>query len=517
MRLLGPEDPVQEPAHLWIPERRGSWGDEIADWSRSIGLPVDPEQARDIDAHASYGAGGRWVALEAVEIEGRQNGKTSGVVLPMALADCFLFAPEDSSEELPPDKVIWTAHLMKTALGTFNQIKRLIESNASLSRRVKAIRESEAGPGRGIDFMNGWSFDLMARTAGGGRGLTKCKRLVFDEALFLKVQPMGALIPTLRTHPNPQISYASSAGTPESDHLRALQKRGRKGGDPTLSYVEWRADGGWDNPGCAMGRRCTHIHREHGGPAGCTLDDEDQWVKANHSIRRGRIGLVFLRSEGRTLRSTPEGVIESGRENLGWEESGDDPASHPISAADWNERADDTIETTGVPSFFISVAPFSGSAAIGVAAVGPGGRPHAALAGYRGGVDWVLDRCKELKEAHPGAKFAAATTGGFRVLEHEFRAANVDVELWTEQEMGAACVHTGRLVDEESFTHDGDRLVSDAVTVAIKKDIGTALWVLTRKGAAGGVDLEPIYGEIGALWLLEKQTRATYDLFQSFG
>lgn len=503
---LGPDE-VQEPAHLWVPPRLGSWGDEIVDWNRAMGVPIDPEQARDIDAHASYGPGGKWVALEAVEIEGRQNGKTSNVVLPMTLADLWLFPGRHAD----PDRVIWTAHLMKTALDTFKSIKRLIEANPEMSSRVKAIRESKTD--QGIDFMNGWTLDLMARTGGGGRGLTKCKALIFDEALFLLVSAMGALMPTMRTHPNPQVRYASSAGKPESDHLRSLMKRGRAGGDPTMSYAEYRADGGWDTPGCAAGRRCTHLI----GVEGCTLDDERQWMKGNHAIRRGRMGLPFLRAEQRALRQTPEGVLEAGRELLGWEESGDDPASHPISVDAWNVRAVDDVETSGVPAFFISVAPFGGSAAIGVAAVGPGGGPHVALAGYRGGVDWVLGRCEELKEAHHGAKFAASTTGGFRVLEHEFRAANLDVDLWTEQEMAAACGHTGRLVDEGAFTHDGDRLVSDAVGVAVKKDVGTALWVLTRKGAAGGVDLEPIYAEIGALWLLEKQTRSSYDLLDSFG
>lgn len=506
--LLGPDDPPQVPAFLSVPDRLGSWGDEIVDWCRSIGMPIDPEQARDIDAHASFGPGGKWAALEAVEIEGRQNGKTSNVVLPMTLADLWLFPGRHAD----PDRVIWTAHLMKTTLDTFKQIKRLIDANASMSARVKMVRESKTD--QGIDFMNGWTLDLMARTGGGGRGLTKCKALVFDEALFLRVDAMGALMPTMRTHPNPQVRYASSAGKPESDHLRSLMKRGRAGGDPSLSYAEYRADGGWDTPGCALGRRCTHLIDVDG----CTLDDEQQWMKANHAIRRGRMGLPFLRAEQRALRQTAEGVLEAGRELLGWEESGDDPASHPISKAAWDARAaSGEVVTSGAPAFFISVAPFSGSAAIGVAAVGPDGRPHVELAGYRGGVDWVLGRCKELKANHEGAKFAAATTGGFRVLEHEFRAANVDVELWTEQEMGAACVHTGRLVDEEAFTHDGDRLMSDAVEVAVKKDIGTALWVLTRKGSAGGVDLEPIYAAVGALWLLEKQTRATYDLLDSFG
>lgn len=509
MILLGPDDPPQQPAHVSIPDRKGSWGDEIVDWCRAMGVPIDPEQARDIDIHASYGPGGAWSAVEAVEIEGRQNGKTSSVVLPMTLADLWLFPRKDA----PADRVIWTSHLMKTSLDIFDTICRLIDQNPEMSRRVKEIRKSKTD--QGVDFHNGWSLDIMARTGGGGRGLTKCKALVFDEALFLRVDAMGALLPTMRTHPNPQVRYASSAGKPESDHLRSLMRRGRAGGDASLSYVEYRADGGWDHPGCADGRRCTHL----AGVKGCRLDDEAQWVKANHAIRRGRMGLPFLRAEQRALRQTPEGVLEAGRELLGWEESGDDPASHPISLADWDELAvdpdDPAAEPTGIPAFFIDVSPLGRSAAIGVASLTAAGKPHVALAGYRGGIDWVLDRCKELAEQHPLALFAATKAGGFGVIEHQFRVAYLEVELWTEQEVARACGHAGKLVADGGLSQDGDQLASAAVQVAVKKDVGDGMWSFTRKGQDLGVDLAPLYAEVGALWLLEKMTTADYNVSES--
>jgi hypothetical protein len=499
---------VQVPAYLWVPPRLGSWGDEIVDWCRAMGHQIDPEQARDIDAHASYGPGGRWVALENAEIEGRQNGKTSGVVLPMTLADLWLF-PTTSGD---PDKVIWTAHLMKTTLDTFKTIKRLIEANPEMSRRVKAIRESKTD--QGVDFMNGWTLDLMARTGGGGRGLTKCKRLVFDEALYLRVDAMGALLPTMRTHPNPQISYASSAGKPESDFLRALMKRGRAGGDPTLSYAEYKADGGWKRPGCAAGRNCSHIHPDYGGPAGCRLDDEQQWRKANHAIERGRMGVAFLRAENRALRQTPAGVLESGREMLGWEEEGDDDADRPFDKDLFAELAAD--QPAGErPVAFLDNSPNSRSGSIAVASV-VGGRPHVDLVAYRGGVDWFVDRVKVLAKDQPDVVFAGARDGAASALEPKLTAAGIAVDWWTRQEMARACSHVAAQIEKGLITHDGDPLVQAAVEAAVKKDIGDGeLWVMTRRGPETAADLSPLYAVVGALWLLEKRQGIEYDVTES--
>lgn len=509
---MSPVDVLQQPAHLWVPPRLGSFGGEIVDWCRQMGVPIDPEQARDIDAHASYGPQGRWVALENAEIEGRQNGKTSNVVLPMTLADLWLLPTRNND----PDKVIWTAHLMKTTLDTFKTIKKLIEANPEMSRRVKNVRESKTD--QGVDFHNGWTLDLMARTGGGGRGLTKCKRLVFDEALYLRVDAMGALLPTMRTHPNPQISYASSAGKPESDFLRALMKRGRKGGDPTLSYVEYKADGGWKRPGCALGINCSHIHPAYGGPAGCTLDDEQQWRKANHAIDRGRMGVPFLRAENRALRQTPEGVLESGREMLGWEEEADDAGERPFDVDKWSALAGPTDQGDARPVFFLDNSPNSRSGAIGVAWFGPGRRPAVELAAYRGGTGWVVARAAELAKAYPNAKFAAAKDGAAGALDPALKAKQITVDWWTRQEMARACVHVGTLVKDAGFVHDGDPLVDAAVEAAVKQDIGEGeLWVMSRKGPETGADLAPLYAVVGALWLLEKTQGSNYDLFDSFG
>ena len=65
-----------EPAHLWIPDRVGSYGDEAIDLATEAGKALDDEQKQAVDALLSYGPGGKWVALEAAIIEKQAYNET---------------------------------------------------------------------------------------------------------------------------------------------------------------------------------------------------------------------------------------------------------------------------------------------------------------------------------------------------------------------------------------------------------------------------------------------------------
>ena len=312
---------VVQPAHLWVPERRGSYGAEVVDLAREAGRVVDAEQELAIDAMASYGPGGRWLTLESSIVEARQNGKTNGVLVPIVLADLFLWGA---------DEIGWTAHLFKTTRKAFAEFCRCIEYSSALSRRVKKISTSHGE--ESIELTSGATLAFLARSMGGGRGLSG-KRLVFDEAGILSAESMGALLPTMATRDNAQVNYGASAGLLKSKHLRKLRNRGRAGGDPSLIWVEWCDDGSWENPPCEQGAECSHIY----GVSGCALDDETRWLKANHTLGK-RISYDYVRSERRTL-----DPIEFGRERLGWHEdppSEDDVVELAKAKAAWPGLAD---------------------------------------------------------------------------------------------------------------------------------------------------------------------------------
>jgi hypothetical protein len=345
------------PAYESMPDRKGSYGAEAVDLIRIAGREPDPEQIASIDAMLSYGPGGRWAAFEECLIESRQHGKTDGVVLPVVLYDLFeLSNGEDEFGE--PDRIVWTAHLYKTAQDAFNSVVGVIESSYEFSRDVKKISYSHGE--QGVELMNGASLEFMARQSGGGRGLGG-KRVVFDEALILAASTMGAVMPLLSARANPKITYASSGAKADDAgaFLRGLIRRGRTGG-PGLIYREYCAPGGWGDipcaaelreeecvhgitagcnaPPCDEGRKCTHAP----GVPGCVFDRPDYWQKAGHSTGR-RVTTDYLEAERRSLGQTAAGRREYGRERLGWHEWPPAEEGEPVvDLKQWSNLADST-------------------------------------------------------------------------------------------------------------------------------------------------------------------------------
>jgi hypothetical protein len=466
-----------KPAYLWVPDRVGSYGDEAVDLARMAGRELDPEQRLAVDAMLSYGPGGRPVALESVIVEARQNGKTGGVLLPVVLFDLFLG---------PPDRIVWTAHLFKTSRDAFADFVGLIRSTPELDRRVK--RFVFANGEEAIELTNGASLEFLARSKGGGRGLGG-KRLVMDEALFLSAESMGALIPTLSARQDPQINYGSSAGYVSSDHLRNLRRRGRAGGDPTLVYIEHCAPGSWTDPGCASGRRCTHVV----GTAGCALDNEALWPLGNHTLGK-RITYEYVRSERRALPPA-----EFGRERLGWWEDPSEDAEALLLA--WSTLCVDPMSVAeGRPVFAVDVSPGSRCASIVSATWRPDGLPHVELVEHQLQADWVVERCQRLQEKHDPLAWVLAPDSPAGALLPDFAAVGIEPRQVAGREMGQACEAVSSAVLAGEVRHLGDPLFAAAFAGSTRRDIGDGLWAWSRRRS--GADICPLVGATEALWVL---------------
>lgn len=357
-----------EPAYFSMPPRLGSFGPEAIDLVAEAGMVLDEEQKLAVDAMLSFGPRGHWVALEQVIKEARQNGKTTNVLEPVTAFDFFL---------LPPDRMVWTAHLFKTTMDAFADFDRMIETSPTMSRRVKNI--SRGKDDLHIELHNRAKLEFIARAGGGGRGL-KGKRVVMDEALFVQATAMGALMPILSTRKGAQITYGSSAGKATSEHLGRLTQRGRGVGDPSLIYVEWCSPGSWDNPGCARGQKCSHAV----GVDGCQLDNEELWPHANHSLG-GRISYEYVRGERRAL--PPR---EFGRERLGWDES-IITGARPIDGKAWSDLVDIRSKMVDPVAVGLHVNNDRSASAIGVAGYRPDGLVHLEVIKSEPGSAWVVD------------------------------------------------------------------------------------------------------------------------------
>ena len=284
-------DTITRPAFLWVPDHAvSSAGREAADLARSIGQEPDAEEELALDALLSERADGRWASLEAAVICGRQNLKTWTLQMSV-LYDIFL---------RDVGLVVWTAHRFRTTQEAFRDIHALVDNYDHLRKRVKKVRTANGE--EGIELLSGARLDFLARTSGGGRGLSG-DTVVLDEALYLTPTMMGSLLPTLSAKPDPAVRYGSSAGLRESEVLRMIRDRGRAGGDPSLVYVEWSTE-----PGQCGRPECDHKP----GTRDCQLDDVAMWHAANPALGR-RISVDYLSAERRAL--PPK---EFARERLGW-------------------------------------------------------------------------------------------------------------------------------------------------------------------------------------------------------
>lgn len=464
------------PAYLSVPPRVGSYGDEAVDLARMYGRPPDPEQVVAIDAMLSYRAGGRWAALESAVVQSRQNGKTGGIKLPVVLFDLFL---------MPPDKIVWTAHLFRTARETFQDVVRIIDGCDTLAKRVKKI--TYANGEEAVELTSGARLEFLARSKGGGRGIGG-KRIVMDEALFLPAEAMGALMPTLAARSmngDPHIMYGSSAGVLGSDHLRGLRDRGRRGNDPSLVWVEWCAPGSWDDPGCELGPECPHTV----DTPGCALDDESLWPLANPALGR-RISVDYVRAERRAL--PPE---EFGRERLGWFT---DPAGVGGMALEaWSDCADEESKPTGRPVFMVDASPGSKSAAIVAAMYRPDGLPHLEVVAHGPGTNWVAARCAELRR-HKPLDWVIDPGGPAGGLLPELLAVGIEARQMSTRDLGQACEAFTAAVVDGGLKHLDDPVLNRAVAGAGRRVIGDGLWAWSR--SKSDADISPLVAATGAFW-----------------
>jgi hypothetical protein len=488
---------LQQPSTLWVPDRLGTYGDEINGWADSLkGLLRDDVQKRDIDCLASFGPQGRWLTLETAILEGRQNGKSKAVLMAIALADFFLGIGG-------PDDVFWTSHRLITTLEMFTFVKTLIEANPTLSRKVRTIVEQRTQ--EGVILTNGARLWFVARQGGNIRGLGG-KRTVFDEELFLAMSSLGDILPASSARDSPQVMYGSSAGKRESIHQQGLRRRGLRQ-DPSLVFIEYKAPGSWKEPGCARGLKCSHIYDDPAG-AGCVFDDPRTAYHANHAMGVGRMREEFVLAERRALCINLDGVLEYGRERAGWPEA-DDQVIDPdaIQAVDWENQTDpqSSVESTGPIAVAIDMPPSGEWVSVSVAGLREDGTIHFGTIRDRmrpGDVPKYLASLDAPVGADTGdPRFPGlghdlmcpilwtptATVGGLRAKLEEEGVGMEDVsELEYSESCGALKMH----ISAGTAWHRGTTVLNDAFRASVRRVRPEGGWIFGRLKSAG--DISPL-------------------------
>jgi hypothetical protein len=230
------------------------------------------------------------------------------------------------------------------------------------------------------------------------------------------------------------------------------------------------------------------------------------WLTANPAAMHGRISLDYLRAERLALPAE-----EFARERLGWpEEAGAD--QRPIDAERWAACAAERPRSAGVPTFFIDVAPYQRSAAIGAAQLDEG-VPRVEVADARPGAGWLPARVAELRERFPDAAWFHDATGGAGTVLPDLETLGVVAEPFNGSDMGRACGHLQNLVNGAGFTYQPDPVLEVAFAGAVKRNVGEGLWAWGRRRSSG--EIAPLVAITGALWALKSRT--VVEPFFGFG
>lgn len=472
------------PAYQWMPEYGETLGPEVAEIAEIAGFTPDPEQRLALDWTFALGPRGKVAVRDVAICAPRQNLKT-GYLKMCALGWLFL-----TEQRL----IVWSAHEFGTSQESFRDMCQLIEDCPDLDAEVKAIHRANGD--EAIELRGDRRLRFKARTKSGGRGLTGDK-VVLDEAMFLTPSHMGALVPTLRAVPDPQLVLAGSAGMFTADVWRGYRKRGRGGDDPGLAWLEW-AD--TDQGGCAAAQ-CDHqLHRP-----GCALDDRARWWSCNTALGR-RITEDTLAADRRNMPA-----VEFARETLGWWE--DPPEGDGVfDLVLWASLAVGNARMRR-PFLSVEVALDRSVATIG-AAWTVKDHPHVEIVEDHPGVGWVAERLKTLAAQYDAGGVVIDMGTEAAGLADELEAAKVTVLRVGTADRAVACGAWYDMAAAAGLTHSGDPAMASAIGNARWKDVGEGARAFSRRKSAG--DIAALYAVVLALHGLTAG-EPDYDLLTSIG
>jgi hypothetical protein len=490
---------------------------EVLEWAEGFGYMLDPWQKWTLRHMMGRLPDGLWAAPDVVMIVARQNGK--GTVLEVReLAGVFLLG-----EEL----IIHTSHQLKTSLNHLQRLTDTIKSYPSLEKKVASIvtgngKEAiKLKPRRTIIFGSGGKEISARRTskiefharsgAATSRGFS-CDCLVYDEAMILSNEQVGASMPTMRARPNPQMIYAASAGLEDgsvSQQLAVMRSLMIKG-DPQTFGLEFSANP--HDEGCPRdelkGRESNYyiVCDKHDD-----RDDPRTWAKANPGMGE-RITLATTRRE---LAKMPPAKFDIEILSIGNWPSAEEPWE-TISKPAWKLLVN---EDPGFPTpplvFAFDVSEDGKSATV----MGAWEHKQKRIViempreGHRQGTKWVIDYLHERYMKRRPLAIAVPKSGpAAGLLDDAIRKWGDRVYPVGPAEEAAAFAFMLQQVKEQKLWHFGEALAPtlwQAVGRAGTRVVGDGGKAWSRRDAES--DISPITAATLAAYVLNKKRRS-YDL-----
>lgn len=495
--------------------------EELLDWAPSYGYQLDEWQDWALSEMTGIKPDGRWTAFESALIISRQNGKNQ-ILEVRELGGLFLFGEQ---------MIIHTAHEFKAAAEHFRRVRDTISSYDDLSRRVKRVMTShgdeaiELKPAPTLIFGHdgkqvrrnvGGRLRFLARSRGSGRSFT-ANLVVYDEAMFLSDEQIGASMPTMSAVANPQMIYTASAGYHDSVQLAMVRRRILKH-DPSLMGAEWSV-----SPHTDLCPRDEVLGRKTNRYVICgkhdDRDDPRSWAKANPAFG-GRIAYEHVEKE-----FTSMSMAAFDRERLG---IGDWPEEEES----WLVISEEAWERCALPdpggavrplAFAVDVDPGMKAATIAAAwqRPEPGGSHRTVLEIPRGcsheGMGWVVPRLIELRRQWRPIAVCFPKNGPAAGLADAAENAGLEVVRATSGDEAEAFSQVITAIRNRHVAHLGKGQAPalwSAIASAETRPVGDGGQAWSRKDSES--DITPIVSATLACWALNKKRRS-YNPMHSIG
>lgn len=454
----------------------------------TAGLVLDPWQAWVLCLSLSENDDLRWVATQVLLVVSRQNGK-GGILEARELAGLFL---------LDEQKLIHTAHQVKTASRHRQRLEKLIKQTPELNAMVKrynhshgqesielhAVDCSTVGP-QICDCIGGKTIEFLARSKASGRGFDG-DLVMLDECMFLSEDVMEALVPVMSSKDNPQIWFTGSAA--DDDEAAKVMRRLR-----ALALVEQQRlteqlrrsgpgfTGEWQGAGLLM--------LEWSVPRSADKDDRANWAAANPALGI-RMRIETIADERETLLSDES----FGKERLGmWGETSGEAV---VGVDVWAARTDRASMAEEPLVFAVEVDSAGQHGAIGVASRRPDGLWHVELVEAAPRTDWIVDACLVLRRRHRHAPILTRTASGAAPTIKLLEAAGITPVKATARDYQQACSRFEAAVFDDQVRHLDDQVLATAVEAGRKLQRDDA-WVWDRDDAQA--DITPLVAVTMAL------------------
>lgn len=513
---------------------------ELLEFADEYGYLLDDWQSWWLKESCGIKPDGRWAAFENYLMVSRQNGKNQ-VLEVRELGGLFILGDK---------MIIHTAHEFKAAAEHFRRVRDVVVNYDDLRRRVKSVTTSHGdeaielkstptlifgSEGRRISRSISARLRFLARSRGSGRSFT-ADLVVYDEAMILSDEVVGASLPTLSAVANPQVIYTASAGLQDSVQLAAVRRRVLRK-DPLVMGAEWSV-----SPHNDMCPRDEVNGRKTNRYVTCTRhddrDDPQSWAKANPALGR-RISVQHVAQEMAAM-----SMAAFDREVLGvgdW--PSEDEAWAVVTEEHWQACAmPEPGGATRPVCFAFDIDPDMISATIASCWIRPAvwdadarklakaglGRevllelPRPVVEIPRGcsreGTSWIIPRLVELRRAWRPLVIVAPKNGPSSGLAGEAAAAGLDITWMSSAEEAAAfslMVTTVRRGRSGGLIHLGRQQAPglwSSVASAETRDVGDGGKAWCRRDSES--DITPITSATNALWAMDARRR-NYDPVKS--